>query len=312
MHNLSTLDTIGNTPFVQLKKILHPGSARVYVKLEQFNPTSSYKDRMALAMIEEAEKRGDLQPGMKVIEYTGGSTGSSLAFVCAVKGYKFKVVSSDAFAEEKINTMKAFGANVHIVPSHGGKTTPDLVPRMIEKAKEFTKSGGTYFTDQLNNHDTIKGYENLGKELIHQIPAPIDVFCGAVGTAGMLMGVSNILKVHYPNTKIIALETASSAVISTGQAGTHHVEGIGIGFIPPLFDENKVDDVRAIEESSAREMACRLAREEGIFAGTSSGLNIYAAVEIASEIGKGKTVVTVAVDSGLKYLAGDLYNAKAN
>jgi cysteine synthase A len=304
----SNLEAIGNTPLVRLNKVVPQGSADVYVKLEQFNPTCSYKDRMALAMIEEAEKRGDLSPGMTVVEYTGGSTGSSLAFVCAVKGYRFKVVSSDAFAEEKLKTMQAFGADVHLVPSKGGKITPDLVPRMIEKAEEFARSDDTYFTNQLHNRDTLVGYEQIGRELLNQIDRPIDVYCGAVGTAGMLMGVSRVLKGAMPGTKVVGFEPAASAVISTGVAGEHHVEGTGIGFIPPLLDEEYYDEMRGIDEAAGREMARRLAREEGIFAGISSGLNVAGALQLAQEIGQNKTVVTVAVDSGLKYLAGELYD----
>jgi cysteine synthase A len=304
----STLEAIGNTPIVKLQNLVPEGSADVYVKLEYFNPTCSYKDRMALAMIEEAEKRGDLYPGMTVVEYTGGSTGSSLAFVCAVKGYPFKVVSSDAFAQEKRKTMKVFGADLFLVPSEGGQITPDLIPRMIDQATEFAADEHTYFTNQLHNRDSIVGYEKIGQELLQQIDRRISAFCGGVGTAGMLMGVSKALREPYPNVKIVALEPASSPVISTGVAGTHHVEGTGIGFMPPLLDLDLISEARGIEEGEARQMARRLAKEEGIFAGTSSGLNVVGALQLAAELGTGRTVVTVAVDSGLKYLAGDLYS----
>jgi len=303
----SPLDVIGNTPIIQLRKIVPKGSADIFVKLEYFNSTGSYKDRMALAMIEEAEKRGDLRPGMTVVEYTGGSTGSSLAFVCAVKGYDFKVVSSDAFAQEKRQTMKAFGADLHIVPSEDGMITPDLIPRMIAKAKSFAKSEDTYFTDQLNNSDSIVGYRTIAKELLKQVDRPIDAFCGGVGTAGMLMGVSQELRSANPTVKIVALEPATTALISGGSAGSHHIEGIGIGFIPPLLDRELFDEARGINEKEARRMARLLAKEEGVFAGTSSGLNVAGALQLAEELGEGKTVVTVAVDTGLKYLAGDLY-----
>ena len=303
----STLLAVGRTPVVQLQKVVPQNSAAVLVKLEYFNPTGSYKDRMALAMIEEAEKRGDLRPGMTVVEYTGGSTGSSLAFVCAVKGYPFKVVSSDAFAKEKLDTMRAFGADLEIVPSIGGQITPDLIPRMIARANEIAQSPGSYATDQFNNHDSIKGYAQIGYELLQQVDGPIDAFCGGVGTAGMLMGVSEALRSAGARTRIVALEPASSAVISTGRPGTHHVEGMGVGFVPPLYEREIVDEARGIDEGEARAMARRLAREEGIFAGISSGLNVVGALQLAQELGPGHTVVTVAVDSGLKYLAGDLY-----
>ena len=304
----SLTDVVGGTPVVQLIKVTPDGAADLFVKLEWFNPTGSYKDRMALAMVEEAERRGDLRPGMTVVEYTGGSTGSSLAFVCAAKGYHFKVVSSDAFSAEKLKTMRAFGAELTIVPSDGGKITPDLVPRMIEQAKEYAAEPDTYFTDQLNNADSLIGYRKVGEELLQQMDRPIDVFCAAVGTAGLAMGVSAALAEAASEAKIVVFEPASTAVISGGKPGTHGVEGIGIGFMPPLLDPARFDEIRAIEETDGRTMARRLAAEEGLLAGTSSGLNIAGAIAIASELGPGHTVVTVAVDTGLKYLAGDLYD----
>lgn len=304
----SLTDAIGNTPLVQLREVVPKGAARVLVKIEGVNPTGSYKDRMALAMIEQAEKRGDLQPGMTVVEYTGGSTGSSLAFVCAVKGYDFHVVSSDAFSQEKLRTMQAFGAELELVKSDDGQITPDLIPRMIERAKAIAAHGDTYATDQLNNPDSLIGYANIGYELMDQVDGRIDIFCGAVGTAGMTMGVATAFKEKNWDTKVVIFEPASSAVIATGQAGNHRVEGIGASFIPPLLDKSLFSNVRPIEESEAREMARRLAKEEGIFVGISSGLNVVGAIQLASELGEGCTVVTVACDSGLKYLSGDLFD----
>ncbi len=303
----TALDAIGNTPIVQLHKIVPQGAADIFVKLEYFNPTGSYKDRMAFAMIDEAEKRGALRPGMTVVEYTGGSTGSSLAFVCAVKGYHFKVVSSDAFAREKLQTMKAFGADLFIIPSESGKTTPDLIPKMMEKAESLAESEDYYFTNQIHNADIITGYRNIGRELVRQIDRRIDAFCGSVGTAGMLMGVAQELRTANPEVKIVALEPASTAVISGGSPGDHDVEGIGIGFTPPLLNRDLYDEARGIEEREARRTARLLASEEGVFAGTSTGLNVVGALQLAQELGAGKTVVTAAVDTGLKYLAGDLY-----
>lgn len=303
----SILHAIGNTPLVRLQQVVPPSSAEVLVKLESFNPTGSYKDRMALAMIEGAEARGELRPGMRVVEYTGGSTGSSLAFVCAVKGYAFTAVSSDAFAREKLQTMRAFGAELIMVPSQGGQVTPDLTPRMIEVARALAAEEGTYWTDQLHNADIITGHEQLGRELLQQIEGPIHVFCGAVGTAGMLMGVARALRQAKSQARIIALEPASTAVITTGQVGAHQVEGIGIGFVPPLLESAFYDEARGIDEGEARQMARRLAREEGLFAGVSSGLNVVGALQLAQELGPEHTVVTVAADTGLKYLAGDLY-----
>jgi cysteine synthase A len=277
------------------------------LKLEYFNPTGSYKDRMALSMIEEAEARGTLLPGMTVVEYTGGSTGSSLAFVCAVKGYPFKVVSSDAFAREKLQTMRAFGAQLTIVPSRGGQITPDLIPRMMEEARTLAQEPNTYWTNQFHNADMLTGYEQMGQELLEQVDGPIHAFCGGVGTAGMLMGVARALRGAGNPMRIVALEPATSAVLSTGKAGTHHVEGIGVVFVPPLLDQAAYDQARGIDEGEARHMARRLAREEGIFVGVSSGLNVTGALQLARELGPGHNVVTVAVDTGLKYLAGDLF-----
>jgi len=298
---------IGNTPLVRLKNIVPDNCASVYVKLEYYNPTGSYKDRMALAIIEEAEKRGALKSGMSVVECTGGSTGTSLAFVCSVKGYRFKVVSSDAFAKEKLQSMRVFGAELEIFPSENGKITPDLIPRMIKRAEEISLQEGAYLTKQFENRDAIKGYGNLGKEILEQIDAPIDAFCGAVGTAGMLMGVSIQLKNANPATRIIALEPASAPLLSKGTKGSHKVDGIGVGFIPPLLSKDAYDEVMAIEEADARNMAKQLAAEEGIFAGTSTGLNVCAAIGIGKALGPGHTVVTVACDSGMKYLAGGLF-----
>ena len=303
----SILRVIGNTPVVRLRRIVPDESAEVWVKLEYFSPTGSYKDRMALAMIEGAEARGDLRPGMSVVEYTGGSTGSSLAFVCAVKGYRFKVVSSDAFAREKLQTMRAFGAEVTIVPSEGGQVTPDLIPRMVEAARAIAAAGDCYWTDQLRNPDMVKGYEGLGHELVSQLEGRIDAFCGGVGSAGMVMGVARVLRAST-SARIVVLEPASAALLTTGVAGAHHVEGIGIGMVPPLLDRTLYDEALAVGEAEAREMARRLAREEGLFVGVSSGLNVAAALRLARELGPGHRVATVAVDTGLKYLAGDLFD----
>lgn len=303
----SILHAIGGTPLVRLNRLVPPNSANVLVKLEYYNPTGSYKDRKALSIIEEAEKRGELRPGMTVVEFTGGSTGSSLALVCSIKGYHLKLVSSDAFAREKLATMRALGADLQIVPSVGGKVTPDLLPRMRSMALEIAAQPDTYYVDQFNNPDALVGYEKLGEELVAQTDTPIDVYCGGVGTAGMLMGVSRALRRRSPNTKIIALEPATSPMLTTGVAGAHRVEGVAMGIIPPHLNRDHYHEARTVTEEDARATARRLAREEGIFAGISSGLNVAAALQIARELGPGHTVATVAVDTGLKYLAGDLY-----
>jgi cysteine synthase len=302
----SVLHTIGRTPLVRLRRLVAPGSADVVVKLEYFNPTGSYKDRMALAMIEGAERRGALRPGMRVVEYTGGSTGSSLALVCAMKGYEFHPLSSDAFSAEKLDTMRAFGADLELVPSDGGKVTPALFDRFKARIAELAKDPNTYWTDQFNNNDAIEGYANIGRELFEQAGS-VDAFVGMIGTAGMLVGVSQALKEAGANAGVIALEPSTSPFLTTGKGGAHRVEGTAAGFWPPHLVAGSYDEARAIDEDEGRAMARRAAREEGIFAGTSTGLNLVAALAVARELGPGKVVATVAVDTGLKYLAGDLY-----
>jgi cysteine synthase A len=306
----SVLAAIGGTPVVQLRRLVPAGSADVFVKLEYFNPTASYKDRMALAMVEGAERRGVLRPGMRVIEFTGGSTGSSLAMVCAIKGYEFAPLSSDAFAREKIETMRAFGAEVEMVPSDDGKVTPALFDRFRARIATLQAEPGTFYTDQFNNDDALDGYGKIGIELLEQL-GRIDAFCGAIGTAGMLVGVSRALKAGGSRARIVALEPAQSPALTEGRGGAHRVEGTATGRVPPHLTPADYDEARAIDEADARAMARRLAKEEGIFAGTSTGLNVAAALQIAAELGVGHRVATVAVDSGLKYLAGDLFSRPA-
>jgi len=302
----SILSTIGNTPVVRLRKVVDSNSADVVVKLEYYNPTGSYKDRMALAMIEGAEERGTLRAGMRVVEFTGGSTGSSLAMVCSIKGYPFIALSSDAWSSEKLRTMRAFGADLRLLPSEGGKVTAGLIQRLKAEAERLSAEPGTYYTNQFNNRDALAGYRGIGTELLAQA-GRISAFCGGVGTAGMLAGVSQALK--SSGCRIIALEPDTSPVITTGRSGAHRVEGMGPGFVPPHLTADVYDEARAISEAESREMARRLAREDGIFGGVSTGLNVVAALQIARELGPGHTVATVAVDTGLKYLAGDLFEA---
>ncbi len=310
----STLATIGNTPVVRLQHLVPPGSAEVIVKIEAGNPTGSYKDRMALAIISEAERRGDLRPGQRVVEYSGGSTGSSLAYVCAVKGYPCTIVSSDTFSQEKLRTMRAFGAEVVVVPSDNGLITPELFDRMREVLKRIVIDENAYWTDQFHNTDALAGYDELALELLRQTRhdgVAVDAFCAAVGTAGLLAGVSRTLKVHAPDATITALEPTASPMLSAGHAGPHHVEGIATGIVPPLLARGLYDRVLAIDEEDARSLALPLARREGIFAGTSSALNIAGALRLAAELGPGHTVATVTCDTGLKYLAGDLFEPGA-
>jgi cysteine synthase A len=263
---------------------------------------------MALAMIEAAEADGRLRPGQPVVEYTGGSTGSSLAFVCAVKGYPLRIVSSDAFAVEKIRTMQAFGAEVELIPSPDG-ITPELIPAMMRRAAEIAAETGAFATDQFNNADMVDGYRRLGEEVLDQLPGPppVSAFCSYVGTAGCFLGVSRALAAAAPALHRAVVEPGESAVLSGGPPGTHHIEGGGIGYRPPLLDPSDYDEVIAVPEAEAFEMARRAARAEGIFSGPSTGANLVAALEIARRLGPGHRVVTTQVDSGLKYLAGRLY-----
>jgi cysteine synthase A len=284
------------------------GSAEVWVKLEAANPTGSYKDRMALAMIEGATRDGRLQPGQPVVEYTGGSTGSSLAFVCAVKGHPLRIVSSDAFAVEKLRTMQAFGADVELIPSPDG-ITPELIPAMVKRAGEIAAATGAFWTDQFNNVDMLDGYRRLGEELLQQLPGPpaIGAFCSYVGTAGCFLGTTRALGEKLPGLHRVVAEPAESAVLSGRPAGTHHIEGGGIGRWPPLLSAEDFDEVIAVPEADAFAMAREAARTEGIFSGPSTGANLVAALELARRLGPGHRVATVQVDSGLKYLAGKLY-----
>ena len=303
----SILSAIGKTPIVELKR-LAPKGTRILVKLEYYNPTGSYKDRMALSMIERAERRLDLKPGMTVVEYTGGSTGISVAFVCAVKGYACRIVTNDAVAPEKRRAMEIFGAKLEVLESEGGKLTPDLVPRMMARAKEIAAEIPSFRTDQMRNPDMVAGYEPLGREVVHQAEGHVDIFCASVGTAGMIVGAGRALKGVVPMAEVVGFEPATSAVLSGAEPGTHGVEGVAPGFVPPQFDRAIVTRIMSVDEGEGRRMAWELARQEGIFAGTSTGLNVAGAIALAKEAGAGKTVVTVAVDSGFKYMAGDLYS----
>jgi cysteine synthase len=300
------LGVIGSTPVVRLEHLVEPGMAEVWVKLESHNPTGSYKDRMALAMIEGAERDGRLRPGQTVVEYTGGSTGSSLAYVCALKGYPLRIVSSDAFAREKLRTIEAFGAGLDVLSSPEG-ITPDLIPRMIERSREIVEEVDGFATDQFRNQDMLDGYAGLARELLEQLDRRIDVFCAYVGTAGCFVGVTRELRRALPALKRVAIEPAESPVLSGGEPGTHRIEGGGTGFWPPLLERDDFDEVMAVSTEDAFAMARRAAHEEGLWSGPSTGANLTVALELARRLGPETRVVTPLVDSGLKYLAGDLY-----
>lgn len=303
----SVLETIGNTPIVQLRKIVPAGSGRVVVKLEGANPTGNMKDRMAKAAIEMAEASGRLQPGGTVVEYTGGSTGASLALVCAAKGYDLEIVTSDAFSEEKIRTMQAFGARITLIPSDNKKITEKLIKEMIEAAHRISQKPGHWWFDQLNNPDAATGYYSMGEEIWEQTSGNVHAFVQSVGTAHSLNGVTTVLRKHQPQLHVVGVEPSETAVLSGKPPGAHKIEGIGIGFIPPLWKADQVDEVLTGSTEQAIEMCRRLAREEGIFAGTSSGLNVIAALRVAERLGSDATVATIMVDSGMKYLSTDVY-----
>ena len=302
----SVLGAIGRTPLVRLRAVVPPGSAQVLVKLEGANPSGSYKDRMALSIVEAAEQRGDLARGRRIVEFTGGSTGSSLAMICAVKGIPLTLVSSDAFSPEKLRTMTAFGAELVLVESDGGVITPGLFDRMRAEVERIVERDGAYWTDQFHNTDALIGYAELGREVIAQTDGRVDVFCAAVGSAGMLVGAARPLRAAL-GTRVVAFEPATAPMLTAGHSGPHRVEGTATGIVPPLLGAADYDEARVVDEVQARALAIRLAREDGVFAGTSSALNIQGALDLAAELEPDRTVVTVAVDTGLKYLAGDLF-----
>jgi cysteine synthase len=306
------LKSIGNTSLVQLQHIVPPDCARIFAKLEWQNPTGSMKDRTALALLSRPEADGRLSPGDTIIEYTGGSTGTSLALVCAAKGYPAHFVSSKAFSQEKLDHMVAYGAKLTLVPYDGKGITKQLILEMIEAARKLSSSPRTYWTDQLRNPDGISGYFPLGEEIWQQTGGEIDAFVQSVGTACSLSGVATVLKRHNPKIKIIAVEPGESAVLSGGAPGAHDIEGIGIGYTPPLWNPNLVDEVLSVSTADAKEMARQLASKEALFAGTSSGGNVHAALRVAKQLGPSAKVVTLMIDSGLKYLSTDLYRGDPN
>lgn len=304
---MDVLQAIGNTSLVRLRRVVPDGCAEVWAKLEWENPTGGMKDRMAQAVILRAEADGRLRPGDTVVEYTGGSTGTSLALVCAARGYPIHIVTSDAFSREKRDHMAALGASLTLVPSEGGLTTKRLILAMIEAARERSRQPRTYWTDQLTNTDSVAGYHPLGEEIWTQTGGRVDAFVHAVGTAASSRGVAEVLKRRKPGVHVAVVEPAESSVLLGGTAGPHKIEGVGIGYTPPLWEPSVVDEVLAVSTADAKEMTRRLAREEALFAGTSSGANVVAALRLAERLGPGRTVVTLLCDSGLKYLSTDVY-----
>lgn len=305
--NSGVLAGIGNTPLVDLSDLAPPGSARLFLKLEWANPTGSMKDRMARAAIEGAEASGRLVPGGTVVEYTAGTTGISLAFLCAAKGYGLEIVFSDAFSEEKRRTMQAFGARITDVKSDGKRITEALIREMIRTAGEISQRPGHWWCDQLNNHDAINGYLPLGEEIWTQSSGTVTALVHSVGTAHAIHGATQALWAHNPNIEITAVEPAESAVLSGEPSGSHQIEGIGIGFIPPLWKPEMVHRIERVSTADAKAMSRKLARQHGIFAGTSTGANLVAALRVAERLGTKATVATIACDSGLRYLSTDVF-----
>lgn len=304
---MTALDTIGGTRLMPLRHMVPEGSARILVKLEYQNPTGSMKDRMALAMVEAAQADGRLRPGGSVVEYTGGSTGVSLAFVCAAKRIPLQIVTSDAFSEEKRAHMMALGARLTLVASEAGGMTKALTLEMIETARKLSAAPGSYWTDQLNNTDQLPSYERMAEEIWEQANGQVAAFVHSVGTGGSLRGISTRLRTHDRAVRIVAVEPEESPVLSGRPSGSHKIEGIGAGFVVPLWTEHLADEIQTISTQEAMETARLLARQEGIFAGTSTGGNVAVALRVAARLAPDRTVVTVAVDSGMKYLSTALY-----
>ena len=284
------------------------GHARILVKVEGQNPTGSMKDRMALSVVARATESGRLKPSGTVVEYTGGSTGTSLAFVCAALGNPITVVTSDAFSQEKRDHMRALGARVIEIESDGGRTTKELIQSMIAKATELSSAPDTFLADQFNNSDAAAGYMLLAEEIWNQTDGKVDAFVQSTGTAQCIRGVTAVLRQRNPGIRVFAVEPAESPVLTGGSPGSHKIEGIGPGFVPPAWSDDIADDVLLVSTDEAKDMTRRLAREEALFAGTSSGSNVVAAIRVAKQLGQGKTVVTLLCDSGLKYLSTDLYS----
>lgn len=306
MHT-SVIDLIGNTPLMRLRRVVSPGSARVLIKLESTNPTGSMKDRAALAIVRRATEDARLPRGGTIVECTSGSTGTSLASIAVALGYKCLLVSSDAFSDEKLAHMRALGAELEIVKSDGKQITAELVKTMIEASRQLSLRPGHFWADQFNNPDVLSGYRDLGDELWKQTGGRIDAFVQAVGTGGSLRGTAEALRQHYRDIRVVAVEPAESPVLSGGMPGSNRIEGIGMGYIVPLWKHDLVDEIMTVSASDAMAMARRLAREEGLFAGASSGANVVAALRLAERLGPDMTVVTLMIDTGIKYLSTEVY-----
>ncbi len=303
------LDGIGNTSLVALRNIVPENGSRILLKLENENPTGSMKDRTALVMIEAAEADGRLRAGGSVVEYTGGSAGVSLSLICAVRGYPLDIVTSNAFSREKLDHMEILGARLEIVQSDSGQMTEKLTRDMVEAAAVLAKKPGSFWTDQLNNTDQIAAYHRMAEEIWTQTGGQIEGFVQSVGTAASVRGTAEALRRRNERIRIVAVEPAESPVLSGGPTGAHKIEGIGAGFVVPLWRDDIADRIEQVSTEEAVAMAIRLAREEGLFAGTSTGANVIAALRLAGQLGPDATIVTLMCDSGIKYLSTALFQA---
>jgi cysteine synthase A len=303
----SILQAIGDTPLVRLRHCVPENGAELWLKLEYLNPSGSMKDRMALAMIEGAERDGLLAPGDTVVEYTAGSTGPALALVCNAKGYRPLIVMADCFSEERFQLLRALGAHVDVVRSMKGRphVTAQDIRNMVDRAAEVAQRPGHYATDQFNNPYIVAALrDGLGREIWEQSTGRITAFVQGIGTASSALGVSDALRPH--GVHIQALEPAGSAAISGGSQGGFAIQGWA-GSVVPHWDPGRVDGIDAIADAEAVEMTARLARKEGVFAGVSTGANVVGALRLAERLGPDAVIVTLAVDSGFKYLSVDPY-----
>ena len=303
----SVIDLIGNTPLVPLRRLVPPGHARVLIKLESANPTGSMKDRAALAIVSRAAQAARLQPGDTIVECTSGSTGTSLASVAVALGYKCLLVTSDAFSTEKLSHMRALGADLQILRSDNKKITVELVTALIETSRQLSQQPGHFFADQFNNSDVLTGYSALGDEIWTQTDGRIDAYVQGVGTGGSLRGTAEALRLHDEAIRVVAVEPAESPVLSGGTPGANLIEGIGMGYVVPLWKPGLADEIIPVPAADAMAMSRRLAREEGLFGGPSSGANVVAALRLAERLGPQATIVTLMCDSGIKYLSTEVY-----
>ena len=297
------LDFIGNTPMVKLKKVVEKGSATVLAKLEMYNPGGSVKDRIALNMVEQAEKKGLLKPGSMIVEPTSGNTGIGLAIVGCVKGYKVTLVMPDGTSQERIQILQSFGAEVVLTSAKDGMVGA------VEKAREIVANEKDAFMPQqfMNPDNPAAHRKTTAKEILKDTDGNIDAFVAGIGTGGTITGVGEVLKKYNPKIRIVGVEPKTSSVLSGGKPGPHMIQGIGAGFVPEVLNRSVLDEVMTVDDQEAYQMAKRLSREEGIFAGLSCGAAAVAALKVARSLGPNKTLVVIFPDSGERYLSMEAY-----